>query len=91
MLPSGLEVKWCGLCGKWGDHYSAGNPNGENEKEEEAGDGDGHVAIADNANLDVDDLPPAGAFARLRAAGLIRRWRQLSHTSQRGLKAIDET
>ena len=72
VLPSGEEVKWCGLCGKWGDHYRAGHPSGEDGKEEEPGDGDGHVAIAENGDLDDEEDPPlAGAFARLHAAGLI--------------------
>ena len=68
-LPSGIEVKWCGLCGKWGDHYRAGHTNGEDEKEAETGDGDGHVAIVEELAEDI--TPPSGAFARLSAAGLI--------------------
>ena len=71
VLPSGQEVKWCGLCGKWGDHYRAGHPSEEEVKEEEAVDGDGHVAIEDGAVEETDDPPSSGAFARLYAAGLI--------------------
>ena len=70
ILPNGQEVKWCGLCGKWGDHYRAGHPIAV-EGDEVEGDGEGNVAF-DKLNVDDDDPPPStGAFARLHAAGLI--------------------
>ena len=55
---------------KWGDHYCAGHPVG-NEEVDSAGDGDGHVAIEDVSTEDSVDPPSSGAFARLHAAGLI--------------------
>ena len=70
ILPNGSEVKWCGLCGKWGDHYRAGHPIAI-ESEEAEGAGEGNVAF-DNLDVNGDDPPPStGAFARLYAAGLI--------------------
>ena len=69
VLPSGQEVKWCGLCGKWGDHYRAGHPVGDVDVgEPDDGDAEGNVAFDDSV---FDDPPSEGAFARLHAAGLI--------------------
>ena len=54
--PNGQEVKWCGLCGKWGDYYRAGHP-AKLEGEEAEGDGEGNMAF-DELNADGDDPPP---------------------------------
>ena len=68
VLPSGQEVKWCGLCGKWGDHYRVGHPVGDADVVIDDGDAEGNVAFDEPV---VDEPPPAGAFAHLHAAGLI--------------------
>ena len=60
-LQDGTEVKWCGLCGKWGDHYRAGHPE----------DSAAVAEVEANVAMDDDVPPTGGAFARLRASGLI--------------------
>lgn len=50
VLPSGKEVKWCGLCLKCGDHYRAGHFVAN--KEDYVGDGNGHVAIEEGSGGD---------------------------------------
>ena len=61
-------MKWCGLCGKLGDHYRVGHPVGDVDVVIDDGDAEGNVAFDEPA---VDEPPAAGAFARLHAAGLI--------------------
>ena len=58
------------MCGKWGDHYRAGHPSAEEGKVDDGNDGDGHVAIVED-EVENEEAPPSGAFARLHAAGLI--------------------
>ena len=62
MLQDGTEVKWCGLCGKWGDHYRAGHPTDNTA-----------VAEGNTANVAVDEdaAPTFSAFVILRATRLI--------------------
>ena len=65
-----MNVKWCGLCGAWGNHYRATHPAEEEAKDDGAPVGEGHVAVNE-----VEPVPeivqPSGALARLHAAGLI--------------------
>jgi len=67
-LPNGTDVKWCGLCGKWTNHYRARHPV-EGEEKVSEGDDEANVAIelADDV-VEEDDPPPTGTFARLRDA-----------------------
>ena len=65
VLPDGTDVKLCGLCRKWGDHYRARHPPDN-----------AAVANDDAANvatevMDEDEEPTSGAFARSRATRLI--------------------
>ena len=57
VLPSGQEVKWRGLCGKWGDDYRTGHPAEEELKEEEVVYGDDLIAIKDGKAEETDDPP----------------------------------
>ena len=69
-------MKWCPVCGKWGDRFRAGHPTEEADEETPAG--AGHVAIeafhGDNEFCqEVDaaaDEVTDDAFVRLRRAGL---------------------
>ena len=67
MMSDGAELKWCGLCGSWTDHYPARHPAENTE-----GDEVGYVVTEAMDDGDIgDETPTPGAFARLRDAGLI--------------------
>ena len=61
----GVEIKWCGECGAWGDHYRSEHPA---EVEDAANLALG-CGINEDARVEVSD--DEGVFSRLRAAGLI--------------------
>ena len=69
-VPNRLEVKWCGLCGSWTDHYRDGHTGGE-EKTDVEGDEAGLVTIDTVADNEDDPPPPSGAFTQLHTAGLV--------------------
>ena len=69
-LPDGTDVKWCGLCGAWGNHYRANHLTDEESKVDGVPAGEGHVAIDDIVDS-AEDPQPTGALARLHVAGLI--------------------
>ena len=71
-LPNDTEMKWCGICGSWGEHYRAGHSSdATNEDDEDENLDEGNVAVEQVGDDEVINQPTSGAFIRLREAGLI--------------------
>ena len=77
MLADRIEVKWCGLCSKQGDHYRAGHTDvdtveGGNIAEEVSYVGDDDAIAESEGKTEEESVVKAsGPFVPLSLAGLI--------------------